>query len=343
MNEIYKADLSRILELPYPWQKLKNANILITGATGLIGQCLVDALLLLDEKYGLNLHLFLISRSKIKSQNSKITNIAHDVSKDFGDDIFVNNRFDFIIHLASNTHPIQYSTEPISTITTNFFGTYNLLNLAKNNKNSRFLFLSSVEIYGSAQNGRSVKWSEKDCEYIDCNTMRAGYPEAKRVCESLCCAFAKEYSVDFVTARLCRSYGPTLKKDDSKALSQFIFKAVNNEDIVLKSSGTQVFSYIYSVDAAGALLCILLNGQSGQAYNIADEKSDISLKDAAQICADMAGTKVIFDLPNETEKSGFSNANIAILDSTKLQSLGWKALVDIKTGLENTIKILKNM
>lgn len=344
-HPLYEKDISAILKFDFAWQKLKDATILITGASGLVGKTFVDALLLLDKKFNLNITLVLVSRNlsveNFGSNNKNIKCVRHDVTQPFTEDVFQNTKFDFIIHMASNTHPVLYSTEPVSTITTNIYGTHNLLELARKNSGCRFLLLSSVEIYGAEISGETKKWKERDCAYIDCNTMRAGYPEAKRVSESLCCAYAKEYDVDFVTARLCRCYGHALLKTDSKALSQFIFKAVNTEDIILKSEGTQLFSYIYVVDAVSALLCILLNGKTGDAYNIADEKSDARLRDLAEICANAVGKKVIFDLPDEAEKKGFSNAQIALLDSEKLQNIGWSACFDIKTGIEHTVEILR--
>ncbi len=113
--------------------------------------------------------------------------------------------------------------------------------------------MSSVEIYG--ENVQAVPaFEEGDLGYIDCNTVRAGYPESKRLCESICQAYAAQYQVEFVTGRFSRVYGPTMQADDSKALAQFIRDAVNSRDIVLKSEGKQLYSYTYVADAVSALL-----------------------------------------------------------------------------------------
>ena len=118
---------------------------------------------------------------------------------------------------------------------------------------------------------------------------------------------------------------------------------MNSEDIILKSEGTQFFSYTYVCDAVSGLLYCLMKGQCGEAYNIADVSCDITLRDLAKIIADYVGRKVVFDLPDAVESAGFSKATKARLDSTKLQALGWKAQFDMKTGLEHTIEILKAM
>lgn len=336
-NALYQEDISTILSLNCEWGKFKNKVILITGATGLIGTVMVDMLLLLNEKFNLNLHLILISRHEKESDNENVIYLKHDISNILD----YSSKIDYIIHLASNTHPKQYAINPVETITTNIFGTYNLLNLAKKNQNCRFLSVSSVEIYGENKNPNKIKFSEEDMGYLNCNTTRAGYCESKRTSESLCQSFNLQYGVDFVTARLCRCYGPTLKKDDSKALSQFLRNGINRQNIVLKSDGKQYYSYLYASDAASALLYLLLNGVTGEAYNVSDEKSDIHLKDLAQLIADNSGTKVIFELPDVTETKGFSKATIAILDSSKINKLGWFPCYSIQQGISRTLSILK--
>ena len=171
--------------------------------------------------------------------------------------------------------------------------------------------------------------------------MRAGYPESKRCGEALCQAYKAQKGLDVVIPRLTRSYGPTLLKTDTKALSQFLHKGVAGEDIVLKSAGTQFYSYLYVMDSVSGLLTVLLNGESGEAYNISDDASDIMLKDLAAIIADYAGKKVVFEIPDAVESAGYSKATKARLDSSKLNSLGWKAKYDIKTGIVRTIEMLK--
>ena len=189
--------------------------------------------------------------------------------------------------------------------------------------------------------GDVEKFDEKYCGYIDCNTMRAGYPESKRCGEALCQAYKAQKGLDIVIPRLTRSYGPTLLKTDTKALSQFLHKGVAGEDIVLKSAGTQFYSYLYVMDSVSGLLTVILNGESGEAYNISDDASDIMLKDLAAIIADYAGKKVVFEIPDAVESAGYSKATKARLDSSKLNSLGWKAKYDIKTGIVRTMEMLK--
>ena len=173
--------------------------------------------------------------------------------------------------------------------------------------------------------------------------MRAGYPESKRCGEALCQAYIAQKGLDIVIPRLTRSYGPTLLKTDTKALSQFLHKGVACEDIVLKSKGIQYYSYLYVMDSVSGLLTILLNGEKGEAYNISDDASDIMLKDLASIIAGYNNKQVFFEIPDAVESAGYSKATKARLDSTKLNLLGWHAKYDIKTGVYRTLDILNSI
>ena len=203
------------------------------------------------------------------------------------------------------------------------------------------MLFRSVEIYGENRNDTD-KFDEAYSGYIDCNTLRAGYPESKRLGEALCNAFASQKGQDFVIGRFSRVYGPTMSDEDSKAVAQFIRKAASGEDIILKSEGNQLYSYTYVVDAASAALYLLLKGESKSAVNIVDASSDITLKELADLLARAAGTKVVFELPDDTEKAGYSTATKALLDGTRLERLGWKAHTPIREGLSKTVQILRS-
>ena len=143
-------------------------------------------------------------------------------------------------------------------------------------------------------------------------------------------------------ARLCRIFGPTMLESDSKASSQFIKKAINNEDIVLKSEGNQYFSYTYVADAVIGLLQVLLHGETGVAYNVSSEKTNIHLKDFAQLCADYNHKKVIFDLPSAEERKGYSIAMKAILSNERIKGIGFKPMYSMQDAICRTCKILCN-
>ena len=169
---------------------------------------------------------------------------------------------------------------------------------------------------------------------------RACYPESKRLSEALCLSYMAEQGVDARIVRLSRIFGPTMLMSDTKASSQFIQKALAGEDIVLKSKGEQLFSYTYVADAVRAMLYVLLHGETGVAYNISNKECDVRLKDFAAACARWAGREVIFDLPSETERKGYSVAMYAVLDHTRLHSIGYRSMYSFREAVDRTLEIL---
>ena len=346
-NDLYMEDVKRVGNLDLPWDKLKNKSIMLSGATGLLGSFLIDVILEKNITDNLNCTVFALGRNEQKARErfSKFSDDAHlvfipyDVKLPFvRDDL---GTVDYVLHLASNTHPLQYSRDPIGTITTNILGLQNMLNFAVDHQSSRFTFASSNEIYGENR-GDVEFFDENYCGYINSNTLRAGYPESKRCGEALCQAYRVQKELDVVIVRFTRSYGPTMLMSDTKALSQFIKKCLAGEDIVLKSAGTQYYSYQYMADSISGLLTVLLCGENGEAYNIAEEHSDIMLKDLASVISQINGKKVVFELPDAIEKAGYSTATKARLDGHKIASLNWKPYYDIKSGIERTVKILSS-
>ena len=345
-NDLYMEDVRFVAGLDLPWNKLNSKSIMLSGATGLLGSFFVDVLLEKNLTDGINCTVYALGRNEEKARkrfekyakDPHLIFIPYDVKQPFShSDI---GKADYILHLASNTHPIQYSTDPIGTITTNIIGLQNMLDFAVEHHATRFAFASSIEIYGENR-GDIEFFDENYCGYINCNTLRAGYPESKRCGEALCQAYKAQKGLDVVILRFTRSYGPTMLMSDTKAISQFIKKGVAGEDIVLKSAGTQYYSYTYVADAVSGLLNVLLKGINGEAYNIADVSSDIMMKDLASIIAEINHKNVVFEIPDMAESAGYSVVTKARLDSTKIKQLGWIPNYQIADGLYRTIKILR--
>lgn len=328
MEDLELQDIINVATLPYSWSKLDNKTIMISGGTGFIGSFITNVFRYRNEKYNSNVRIVSLTRRGGVSDDT-VKYLKADITKliSYADTV------DFILHLASNTHPKQYGKDPVGTITTNVIGCDNLLKLAAEKK-ATFLLASSVEIYGQ---GCKEPMNEHYFGYLDCNIARNGYNEAKRTCEALCQSYKQQYGVEVKIARLARVYGAD-KKLDTKAMSQFMDKAIAGEDIILKSKGNQRFSYCYIADAVSGILKVLLDGENGEAYNISDEDEGLSLGDYAEYIASLANKKVIYKIEND---EAASRASYALLDFSKLKSLGWKPLYKVAEGLERTYKIKK--
>lgn len=347
-NYSYIEDIKYISSLSLPWEKLTNKTIMISGATGQIGSMIIDVLMNKNRNDNLKCKIIALGRDKERInrrfsyciKDSLFSYIQYDVNSILS--LSNERNIDFILHFASNTHPLQYSTDPIGTITANVIGLKNMLDIAVEHNTTRFLFASSNEVYGENK-GDVERFTEDYCGYINCNTLRAGYPESKRCGESLCQAYIVQKGLDIVIPRITRTYGPTLLKTDTKAMSQFLHKALEKENIILKSEGNQYYSYLYIADTVSGLFTVLLKGKKGECYNISDIASDIRLKDLAHIISKYSGTKVVFEMPEKIEAQGYSKATIARLDEKKIKSLGWQAKYTINDGISKTLQILETL
>lgn len=318
-------DVKKVAELPYDWSRLDNSSIMISGGTGFLGSFLIDVFRYRNKFFSSNIRVVSLSRHKSFEDDETVRYTCVDVRNSFS----YSGNVDYILHLASNTHPKQYAEDPVGTITTNVIGCDNLLRLGVSLGVKRFLMASSVEIYGQ---GLSEPVTEDYCGYINCNEARSGYNESKRVCESLVQAYRIEFGIDSVVARLARVFGPD-DKMDTKAMSQFIDQAVNHRDVVLKSDGNQRYSFVYVADAVAGLLKVLLDGSDGEAYNISDDDEGLTLGEYAGFIARLAGKRVVFE--HSCDK-GVSKATYALMDCRKIKTIGWSPLNTVREGLVKT-------
>ena len=341
-HPLYQEDLRRIVDIP-GIERLNNSVFLITGATGLIGVCMIDALLHYQKVTGADLQIFAIGRSWEKAK-SRLGDYEHDghfhfIEQDVRQPLPENVHADVIIPLASNTHPLAYSQYPIETIEINVKGAEHALKKALA-CGATVLYPSSVEIYGNARD--EDVFTEDYTGKLNLENSRACYPESKRLSEALCQSYIAERGADVKVARLSRVFGPTMLMSDTKASSQFILKALAGEDIILKSKGEQFFSYIYVADAVKAMLYVLLHGKSGVPYNISNANCNVKLREFAGACARWSGKDVVFHLPTEVEQKGYSVAMYAILDNYRLLSLAYQPLYSFEDSIYRTLEILNH-
>ena len=337
---MYKDDILDIFHRDLPWEKFTDCNILVTGATGLIGSCLVETLLMNPN---LDYHVFASGRNEERAKkrfkeflnDERFHFLPYDVSSPLVCDI----SFDYIIHAASNASPNFFAQKPVEVIKSNIGGVANMMEYGLSHGMKRFLYVSSGEVYGE---GDGRVFSEEYSGYVNCVSPRSCYPSSKRAAETLCVSYATEYGADVVIARPCHTYGPHFTESDNRVYAQFIRNVLNGEDIVMKSTGTQYRSWCYVVDCASALLHILLKGESGHAYNIADGSSNITIKELAEMIAGLGKKNVIIDIPSSEERKGYNPVNKSVFSTQKLKDLGWRIEGNMLSKMQHTIDECKN-
>lgn len=331
----YIEDIKRVASLDLPWGDLSGKNILVTGATGMICSTLVQVLM---SHEGQDYHVYASGRNEKKVNtvfaeyvdNPFFHFLKYDVRESLNSDII----FHIIIAGAGVASPQLYATDPVSVMKSNFEGVDNLLSYGINHGLDKFLYISSGEVYGE---GDGRVFTEDYSGYVNCATLRACYPSAKRATETLCIAYSHQYGIDVRIARPCHIYGPNFSDSDRRVYAQFIRNVLADEDIVMKSSGTQFRSWCYVVDCVSALLFILLKGKKGQAYNIADESSNITIKELAEMIAEIGGQKVVIENPTEIEKEGYNVVTKSVFSTTKIKELGWRCDGSMNLKMKSTI------
>ncbi|MCM1313699.1 MAG: NAD-dependent epimerase/dehydratase family protein [Bacteroides sp.] len=335
----YKYDIEKAATLDLPWEKLSGCNIMVTGATGLIGSCLIEVLM---SRKNRNYTVYASGRNEERARkrfkeywnDPNFQFFPHDVIEPLKGNI----HFNYIIHAASNASPNFFASKPVEVIKSNINGISNLFDYGLCHGLKRLLFVSSGEVYGE---GDGRVFTEEYSGYVNPISARSCYPSSKRAAETLCISYGAEYGIETVIARPCHVYGPNFTEQDNRVYAQFIRNILNKENIVMKSTGSQYRSWCYVVDCVSALLHILLKGETGQAYNIADATSNISIKQLAEMIANIGEKEVVITLPSDAEKAGYNVVSKAIFSTEKLENLGWSINGSMQDKIRATIEFEK--
>ncbi|MGN8833598.1 NAD-dependent epimerase/dehydratase family protein [Selenomonas montiformis] len=336
-NPIFREDMEYIAGADFiPWEKLHGKTLLITGATGLIGFNLVSALAYKNLKQGMPLTILALVRDENKARVRFAEILAEGaplkwVVGDLEHIPPVTEPIDYIIHGGSPTASRYFAEHPVETIRMNLTGAASLLDMAREKQAESFLFLSSMEVYGSLH--REEKVSEDHESFVNTMNPRSSYPEAKRMVEAMCSGYAAEYHVPAKVIRLTQTFGAGVRKEDNRVYAQFMRSAMAGEDIVLLTKGGTRHSYLYTADAVAAILTVLLKGENGEAYNAANEATYCSIKEMAELVAGMGNVNVRVKESNESKKL-YPEELYMNLDVGKLQGIGWQ----IKWGLSDMFK-----
>lgn len=340
--EILQEDVRLFAERFELADQLRGKTFLVTGATGLIGSVLVKCLLELNKKKNIKLKVIAVVRSREKALavfGEKSTNLEIVVTELSGIGLESHSlHADYVVHLASPTASKYFVEKPVETLRTAIEGTTSLLEYAKKCNVDAMVYASSLEVYGRNYTDDLIK--EDFQGYVDPLEVRSSYNIGKRTCECLCHSYAEEYGINVMIARFTQVFGAGISAQENRVFAQFARSVIEGKNIELHTEGRSAKPYCYTTDAVSAILCMLLKGEKGAAYNIANKDSYISIKDMACLVRDGFNSSIdVLVVP--TENLGYAPETRLKLDTTKITELGWSPQYELKEMYRRTIKYLK--
>ncbi len=339
---ILEEDIKELADNLNLLSDFENTSVLVTGSTGLIGSIIAKTLL---KKGKVKVYAACRNQNKFDSvfKDYKSSNLIPVISDILDLDITSLN-IDYIIHGASITDSKTFVEKPVETLSIAIDGTRNLLKQCIGKPIKGFVYLSSLEVYGTFKDFDGIKnVLERDSGYIDSMSVRSSYSEGKRIVETICKSYMSEYKVPVKVVRLCQTFGAGVDYNDNRVFAQFARAVIENKDIVLKTKGETVRNYCYTTDAVAGILTVLLKGNAGEAYNIANMKTTISIVDMAKLVCSLfpeSKSQVVFDIAEDASKLGYNPIVKLQLDSSKLEALGWQAHISLD---EMFIRLIKHM
>ena len=306
-------------------------NILITGGAGFIGSHLVEKFLSVGEKVIVvdNLLTGAIENLSLFNGNPNFIFMNHDVQHH----IDIEMELDYVLHLASAASPRAYTEHPINTLKAGSSGTINTLGLAKA-KNAKYLLTSTSEIYGDP---KVSPQSETYGGNVNPNGPRSMYDEAKRFSEAAVSSYNRIYNLNTRIVRLFNTYGPKMKIDDGRVVTNFIFQALNGEDITIYGNGDQTRSFCYIEDTLSGIIKAM-DSESSEVFNIGNP-NEITVKKLAEIIIKLTNSNSslkFLELPEDDpmqRKPDISKAK---------NILNWSPKIPLEEGLLKTIDWVKN-
>lgn len=372
-HPIVAEDVARIVAAELPWQEFSGANVLISGAAGFLPAYLVETLVHLNrtvlEKPA---RIVALVRNAARARerlgplmdSGEVELLVRDVREPFGESLVAAapsvededpwqseagrremgempvvvrepERWDFIVHAASQASPRYYASDPVGTLEANVLGTRNLLELARRSGTRGFLYFSSGDVYGISRELERVT-AERDYGWLDPMDVRSCYGESKRMGETMCVAWAKQYGVPVKVVRPFHTYGPGMRLDDGRVFADFVRDILNGGPIQMFSDGRARRCFCYLGDAAEAFFRVLLTGGVGEAYNVANAAGEASIAELAALLGGEFGLEVV---RRDQPDANYVPSPIPFTrpSTAKLEALGWKATTGILDGFRRTV------
>lgn len=319
---------------------LAGKKILVTGSTGLMGLYILAAVKHLSDKYGLGIRLYGSSRNvSAASQHflKWMDGAGLDVVK-FGEE-HTCAPYDYIFHTASSTNPADLATRPLDVIQTNVHYTSDLLKLLTA-KTGSFIFFSTREIYGKKVDPEKTFVGETDYGVLDPLDIRSAYPESKRLAENMVASFSMQSGNPYRIFRISHTYGPGIKLNDGRVLSDIIGAMVADAGIHLKSDGSHKISPTYVADVIAGVLTGLIRGENG-CYNVSNHREIYSVLDIAKTAASNNAAIEVTHQASKHVSPLYLKHDTGILLSEKIQALGWDFKVSLSEGLRRVYEHYK--
>ena len=347
---VEERDIKIILNNPIDWELFRDRTVLVTGATGRLGMYLVEAISKANIDWNLNITILALARSREKLQKvfgrSLLLPYIHALVQDITEPIVWEGDIHYIFHPAGLASPQDFTNHPVDTLWGHVQGTRNVLELAREKKSQKVMYVSTVEIYGEWRKQEGIR--EEDMGVLRCDNARACYPEAKRLCETMLATYKAQYSIPYVGVRLCHTFGPGIALDDGRAFSEFIRNVLRGEDIVLQTEGLAVRTYTYVADAIGAMLLAFTKGKDSY-YNIANLDNLISIRDLAELIAGLdaagkvrvryAGQIIGMEQGNPSGRElKYLPFKLGIMNVDKIMELGWHPQVGLEDAFRYTME-----
>jgi nucleoside-diphosphate-sugar epimerase len=251
---------------------------------------------------------------------------------------------DYIFHTASPASSHLYNTNPLSVIAPNILGTQLLLNIGNTDNFKGMVFFSSGEVMGKTD----VEFAdEKTYGHLDPTDIRSCYGESKRMGENLCKCYSHQYGIHTVSVRLDHTYGITMDlENDNRVFAEFVSNIVKNEDIIIKSDGLSIRTFVYLSDAVRGIFTALLKGNSGETYNVSNNDCRVTIKELAENLISLYPEKNLQIVYENRNADGIylenTNKFCSSLDTGKIEKLGYKCDYGIVEGFRRVVEYLKN-
>jgi UDP-glucuronate decarboxylase len=320
------------------WEKFEKKTVLVTGANGYVPSYFVNTLMKRNELFNDDIKVIALCRNE-KSAREKFASFLDNANfeliiQDVTDPLAYGKKINYYIHAASPAGYFTRHHNPADTFTANVIGCKNLLDHSRLNSVDGFLLLSSVDIYG--RNTEVTRLSEDSYGFLDPLDPRGSYSSGKLAAESLCKSYYLQHKVPCKIVRPFQILGNGLNLKDGRLHADFISQLLSKKQITLKGDGSPSRTFMYVNDAIIAMLLVMLNGKSGDAYNVCSEEGEITVLQLAELMNDLqqdVTESVVFDA-TQREKIEVRNAIPNVLgDASKLRELGFETQFSLKEGI----------